>query len=340
MSAKKHPAPPRRAHAVPKKSVPRAVDDAAAQLRRLLMALPALADGERHPIASVAKAAGSTPEAVARDLRTLLQRYDDDPGGFTEGVRLAFGSETVQMQSAFFGRPMGLTPAELAALELGLAALEKELPPHEGAIAHSARGRIAKLAPGMTKARAKHGARAAAPTVSDRDGEHLSALHQAIGRRVKAVITYRSGSGAEGQPRTVHPYGMVHSHHWYLVAFCDKVSDLRIFRLDRILSVTLTSDPAAVPEAVALEEKLHHGRALVNHAEEHLVVRYSAKIARWIAEHEEGEAQKDGSYVVRHPLLDDDWAVRHVLQYGPDAVVMEPARIRDVMRARLRAMVQ
>lgn len=313
------------------------VDDAAAQLRRLLLALPTLADGEPHALNAVAKVAGSTADDVARDLRTLVTRYDDEQAGFIEGVQLAFGADTVQMNSVFFRRPMGLTPAELAALELGLAALEREVPPHEAAVARTARERIAKLAPGVAKARAKHGARAAAPSVSETDGEHLSALHQAIGRRVKATISYRSGGSATGQARTVHPYGMVHAHHWYLVAFCDKVGDLRIFRLDRIRSVTLTEEPAAVPESVALEEKLHHGRALVNHAEEHLVVRYSAKIARWIAEHEEGEAQEDGSLVVRHPLLDDDWAVRHVLQYGPEAVVVEPARIRDEVRARLRA---
>jgi len=42
--------------------------------------------------------------------------------------------------------------------------------------------------------------------------------------------------------------------------------------------------------------------------------------------------------VVRHPLADDAWAVRHVLQYGPEAEVLEPARIRERIVATLNAM--
>ena len=64
-------------------------------------------------------------------------------------------------------------------------------------------------------------------------------------------------------------------------------------------------------------------------APEHLEVRYSATVARWIAERESGVAHPDGSFVVRYPLADEAWAVRHVLQYGPDAVIVAPARLRE-----------
>jgi predicted DNA-binding transcriptional regulator YafY len=36
-----------------------------------------------------------------------------------------------------------------------------------------------------------------------------------------------------------------------------------------------------------------------------------------------------------HPLADTDWAVRHVLQYGPDATVLEPAEVREAVVQRL-----
>lgn len=313
----------------------RIVDDAAAQLRRLLLALPTLADGEPHPIAKVAAIAGVSEDAVARDLRTLVTRYDNDPGGFIEGVQLAFGSDTVRLRSKLFRRPMGLTPAELAALELGLSALERELPPHEAKVARDARKRVAKAAPGVAPTKPRRAAHAATPTASAADGLHLSQLREAINAGTKANIVYRSGSSAAGSERTVHPYGLVHDKRWYLVAFCDKANTIRIFRLDRILGVTVLAEPANVPDGVEIEQTLHHGRALVNHAEEQLSVSYSPRIARWIAEHEEVEERADGSVVVHHPLLDDEWAVRHVLQYGPDAVVLRPERIREVIRERL-----
>ena len=47
---------------------------------------------------------------------------------------------------------------------------------------------------------------------------------------------------------------------------------------------------------------------------------------------------EDGSLVMEHPLADPDWAVRHVLQYGPDATVLDPPEIREAICRRLEAM--
>jgi predicted DNA-binding transcriptional regulator YafY len=36
-------------------------------------------------------------------------------------------------------------------------------------------------------------------------------------------------------------------------------------------------------------------------------------------------------------VADDSWAVRHVLQYGPDAEILAPPELREVVRERLSA---
>jgi predicted DNA-binding transcriptional regulator YafY len=38
---------------------------------------------------------------------------------------------------------------------------------------------------------------------------------------------------------------------------------------------------------------------------------------------------------MEHPLADVHWGVRHVLQYGPDAEVLEPADVRTEVVRRL-----
>ena len=148
---------------------PRTVDHAASQLRRLLIAIPALADDRPHRIADVAELVGVSVDTLARDLRTLVTRFEDGPGGFMEGVRLAFTSDTVQLESTLFRRPMGLTPGELGALELGLAALARELPPHEAAVASRARERMAEASTGLGANQPRPSARAASLVSSDRD---------------------------------------------------------------------------------------------------------------------------------------------------------------------------
>ena len=115
---------------------------------------------------------------------------------------------------------------------------------------------------------------------------------------------------------------------------------MRFFRVDRVLSAASLTETFKRRPDVDLDALLSAERALVSESAERLVVRYGSRIARWIAEREEGEAGRDGSFTVSHPLADDDWAVRHVLQYGPEAEVIEPARVRVLVANTLRQMME
>jgi len=64
-------------------------------------------------------------------------------------------------------------------------------------------------------------------------------------------------------------------------------------------------------------------------------MRSSARIARLIAEREAKELSADGSLTLEHPLADAEWGVRHVLQYGPEAEVVEPESMRSEIARRL-----
>lgn len=69
---------------------------AAEQLRRLLLALPALADDRAHSVSEIAARVGTSDEVIRRDLTTLVNRVGAEPGGFAEGVSLLIASDTVQ----------------------------------------------------------------------------------------------------------------------------------------------------------------------------------------------------------------------------------------------------
>ena len=87
-----------------------------------------------------------------------------------------------------------------------------------------------------------------------------------------------------------------------------------------------------------MEEIVGQGRAFQSDGAGTLTLRYSARIARWIAEREGKPLAEDGTLTVEHPLADTDWAVRHVLQYGPDVEVLAPTSVREAVVARLRSM--
>jgi predicted DNA-binding transcriptional regulator YafY len=109
--------------------------------------------------------------------------------------------------------------------------------------------------------------------------------------------------------------------------------------MDRVEEATVLSDKYEIPLDFSVRETLQAGKGLkAEIPSAGLKVRYSPRIARWIAEREGVDMEKDGSLTIEHPLADADWGIRHVLQYGPDAEVLEPVRLRDEIRTRLNAM--
>ena len=306
----------------------------AQQLRRLLSILPHLADGEERTYEEIAECVGVDWETIRDDLWALSER-DDAPGGFVDGVQLFFGERGVSALSTHFKRPMRLTAGEAAALELGLAMLKGERSPEEHAAIDRARQRVhAVRTPASDEpALAIRHAEAAAG-----DSEYLARVSEAMRLGRKLRIAYRSSGEPDLRSRTICPFGVVAARaQWYVVAHCETSEAVRVFRLDRIEAVEVTTEPFVRPEGFSIDSVVREDMVFQGEPPMWMRVRYSPKIAKWIAEHETGVAQEDGSLIVEHPVADVRWAVRHVLQYGPEAEVLEPSELREEIIARLRA---
>jgi len=251
-------------------------------------------------------------------------------------VQLYLSPENVSVVSNHFRRPMRLTVSELRAIDLGLAMLRSELPPDERSSVERARERLlktlAKLPPEEALEELRYAESGNAGSTSN-----LSTLRNAFRSHQKVKLEYRKGDSEEISRRVIQPYTFViSSGSWYVIAYCETSDGLRIFRLDRIAGVTPLSAKYEIPDSFRVAEAIQGSRALSAQTAREMKVRYSPKIARWIAEREEGEHGADGSLTVMHPLADIGWAVRHVLQYGPEAEVLEPAEVREGVTATLR----
>lgn len=313
-------------------------ETAAARLRRMLLLIPHLADGDEHRVDELARALGTDRNTVVRDIETLVTR-DDDPGAFVPGVQVYLSGERVSLSSMPFRRPMRLTASELGALELGLAMLRAERPPDERAAVNRALERLRKVAMHappdavVTSDREASGAWISDPPT-------LSAVKKAMTSRQKIRIRYRGGDKSEASDRTVRPYALViASGRWFVIAHCESAKGLRSFRLDRIEGVDQTADAYDIPATFSVDQHLSDRKVLRVGEAAQMRVRYSSRVARWIAEREGVEPDADGSLTMDHPLADVQWGVRHVLQYGPDAEVLEPPEVREALRRRLSAVV-
>ncbi|MEJ7811443.1 MAG: WYL domain-containing protein [Gemmatimonadaceae bacterium] len=312
--------------------------DAAAQLRRLLHLIPKLADGEALSLRAVGALAGTDADTVLRDIQSLSARFGDEPGGFVEGVEIYLEVERVSLRASHFARPMRLTAPELCALELGLAMMRAERPPEEHGAIDRARERLRAALARLPGAEIADDLRHASLGAGG-DARHLAALRRGVRARRKVRLAYRKADSSETSERVVCPYGLVAARgSWYVFGRCERSDAVRIFRLDRIEGVDALDDAFEPPPALELDSVIREGKVFRAEEPGTLRVRYAPRIARWVAEREGAPLDADGSLTLEHPLADAEWAVRHVLQYGPDAEVLAPASVRDAMRERLEAL--
>lgn len=313
------------------------------QLERLLLALPHLAEDTELPLAVLADRVGTDVPTLLGDLEALTTR-DRDVAGFVEAVELYLGPGLVGARTSHFKRPMRLTRAEVAALDLGLGLLALERPVDERAPIDRARRRlreVAVVAPSVVQAGVPTrdttlpSLPVAVEPVPDALLERFGRLWEAHETRRAVRLLYQRADADAADERLVQPWAIVRAHHHvYVVGWCTTVTAMRVFRLDRILDVTLDGATFDVPPDFDVDALVRNGRLFVgDRPDDTLVVRFSPAIARWIAEREQVTPADDGSVTVSWPLADDDWAVRHVLQYGPDATVLAPARIATAVQA-------
>ncbi len=315
------------------------------QLERLLLALPHLAEDTEIPVTELAAIVGCDADTLLGDLEALTS-LDRDIAGHVESIELFLTAGSVGARTSHFRRPMRLSRSELAALDLGLGLLLLERPLEERGTVRTVRRKLreasvlppARVSQGVvTRAEPTPALPVEAEGVPEPHLESFGRLCTAHEERRAVQLTYQRAGAASADVRLVHPWAIVRAHqHVYVVGWCTNATAVRVFRLDRIVQVELDGARFDVPSDFNVDAVLREGRIFSGECpEDELVVHYSPRIARWIAEREQLPLESDGSVTVTWPLADDDWAVRHVLQYGVDATVVSPARIREQVLATL-----
>jgi proteasome accessory factor C len=304
------------------------------RLQRLLMAFPLMADEPGLSIKDIAARIGCEPKELKKDFASL-ERYDV-PAGWVDTVQVYIDTTgQASMQSSHFKRPQKLNRPEMLALDLGLGMLQRELPVDERAVVARTRQalktitvrRAASVSDGAKREDLVQAEGAREPELAV-----LGVLQTAFEQRCVVVMHYQRPDESQPATRRVRPYALVRADaNVYLVGHCERAEALRVFRLDRVTGATVTADAYVVPDDFSVSQVLQSGGVFKRDEgkDDTLVVRYSPQVARWIAERAQQPLATDGTIEVSYPLADEAWAVRHVMQYGPDAVVLSPASIRD-----------
>lgn len=171
------------------------------------------------------------------------------------------------------------------------------------------------------------------------------AVERSLRERRPLRLRYRSLSKLEVTERVVEPYVLKnHRGDWYLLAWCRKAADLRMFALSRILHVEVKEDEVFAPRP-DVDVEAHFRSALsifAGEKPERVRIRFSARAARWILERRWHESQKvepqpDGSVILELEVAPTLEVVRWVLAHGEDAEALEPPALVEEVERHLRA---
>ncbi len=312
------------------------------QLLRLLRIIPLASRPEGLRIADAARLCEVTEAVIDADIRVLADRSWYLPPGSTDDFQILLEGDRVHLLAPpAFRRPVRLGLHERLALSLALRCAGMD-----DAEAR-ALGRTLEAACALEAARSEtHGG--APPTRRDNapPAEAMAfflprpdtdAIHdqvaQALVNRERIEVHYLKEGATAPEPRHLEPWSLLHAEgEGYLLAHDLDRAGPRLFRVDRMLGVRITGEPSTAPielgpaqvSAGGAVRLVADGRPL-----ETARVRYSPRVARWIRErHPGGEELEDGGYLVEHPIFTDAWIVRRVLQVGPEAEILAPARLR------------
>ncbi|HKH26403.1 MAG TPA: WYL domain-containing protein [Acidimicrobiia bacterium] len=293
---------------------------AGSRLRRVLALVPWIAEHPGAELGDLAARFGVSEAELEHDLELLplcgLPPYT--PDRLIE-VEIVDGHVWIRF-AEYFDRPLRLSAEEgLALLAAGRALLAVPGSDERGA-----------LGTGLDKlARALGATEGLAVEVGD--PPHLDALRRAADAHEPVEIDYYSFGRNATTTRAIDLGSVFHAFgHWYAAAYCHRVEDERLFRVDRIRAVRPTGQhfDAAAGEEAHVGESVYHPRR-----DDPRVTLELDPEATWVVESypaEEVDERPDGSWRVVLAVSERAWLERLLLDLGPAARVVAPAALQTV----------
>ncbi len=306
----------------------------AERLRRLLALVPYVSTRRVVGLAETAQAFGMTERELIDDLNLAWCVELRAPEPYCP-IDLSYEDGEISIsQAESIARPLRLAADEASALLVALRMLADAA----GGSEQGDGDAVARLIAKIEDAAGAAGAASAQVAVQI---EHPNArglvatLNAALaaGKRVH-LRHYKPGRDEETE-RDVDPMRLlVVEGRTYLEGWCRRAEGVRLFRLDRVLSVEVLDVPAEVPETA---EPVDVDAGLFTASPSDVLIELElAPAGRWVAEYYRCDSlteMADGWLRIALRTPDTTGVRRHALRLGEDARVLSPAGLADEVRA-------
>ena len=316
------------------------VGTAGEQLERILYLLPLASREGGVSLTEAAERLGVTVDLLQRDLEEITSRAFYHPAGGADEIQILLESNNLKIYSyKKFDRPTKLSGREMLSLALGLRAAAREA-------GQEASSEILDLAHRIEMELAVSSARGEDDLFEIDEGDHEGAplrtlLKDAARSHTRCRLLYLKPGDPQPEEREVDPYAIVYgSGKWYVIGYCHARARVLVFRLDRIVDATVTTEAFDAPAGFDPTGYVEDGRVFRSSETEAVYVRYGTAIAPWIREKGPCDDLPGGAVGVNYSAADPGWAVRHALQYGPEAEILEPEAVRCMVVASARRVLE
>lgn len=166
----------------------------------------------------------------------------------------------------------------------------------------------------------------------------INTVNEALTSGNHLDIVYYAMSRKESTRRQVAPYSIwLFDGSFYLIGFCRKRNDVRLFALDRIESLDITDEPFSPPQDFDAEEFMKSSFGVFQGDPVRVRIHFSAEVAGYISEKkwhdtQQLHLQEDGSVIFEADVAGTDEIKFWVLSWGARAVVLEPVSLAREIR--------
>ncbi|WP_308249893.1 helix-turn-helix transcriptional regulator [Sphaerisporangium fuscum] len=299
------------------------------RLPRLLALVPYLMSHPGAQVPEVARLFGLTEKQLVDDLQLV---WMCGLPGHTPGDLIDVswdGGEILIDNADTIARPLRLGIDEASALLVALRMLA-ELPEFEEGDA------LARVIAKLERA-AGEGAAAVSSQVAfelDAAPDAMATVRDALRRGRRLSLRYYVPGRDEITPREVDPTRLVMvDGRSYLEGWCYRADGMRLFRLDRMVSVEaldVAADPPAEAEPIDVTEGVFRPAPTDELAELELT-----PAGRWVAEYypcEEVTELGEGRLRVTLRARDQSWVVRLALRLGDEGRIVAPESLAERVR--------
>lgn len=302
----------------------------ASQLERILLLVPFCIANPDVTVTQLSQRFGATREEILADLDLLfmcgLPEYSP-----ADLIEVFVDQDRVSIRMAdYFGRPLRITAEEAIPLYVKAKAL----------LDMSRGGGLDEFAPlesALEKLAAVLEPSDSVSDLSSRVTFHLERgaakwipiIRSAIDNRIAVDCEYWTYARDTISSRIVEPHLLFSSiGNWYFTGYCRLAADRRIFRLDRIKEMSLTSetfeppvDPPVIPPVMVY----------VPQSDDIVVtLKVSARTAVWFQELLTLDSvvnKRDGSVVIKFRTTSFEWLEKLLLRFGTEVEVVGPAEL-------------